>query len=218
MGKASRKKQNQRNNSTMKPVYWHGGRGELQVGDTLIPGNNFDDALSSWHNVIAEDKDVDSPQWVFFTTDRDMAYDYAREVERKMPGATGSVYRVAPAGTPNPDPDYHYGFPGLSWRSRRAQILAVDQVGVRLSDPIGSGHLYQTWDDGSRMYTDSGHAEPTIQAKALGFTSADLVHLGVHPHWSEINAALAKLVEETYPNRTEAQLREIARTNGFLEP
>lgn len=214
MGKVSRRKRRDRSEGQL--VFWHGGRGGLTVGDTLKPGKYFDDAFGHWRSLLPQDKDADSPEWVFITTDRELAYDFAREVERKLPGSTGSVYRVAPSGALNADPDFQ-GHVGLSYRCRRAQIVAVEQTGVLESDPLGSGHTYQTWDDGSRMYTDAGTAEPNRRSKALGFTSQDYLHLGIRPHWTEVNQASIQLVRERFPGAPDLELRAIATANGYVD-
>ena len=49
----------------------------------------------------------------------------------------------------------------MSLRCSRAEVLAVEQVGITAATPpTNAAYQYMTWDDGERLYDKDGYARP----------------------------------------------------------
>jgi hypothetical protein len=153
--------------------FWHGGRTGRSPGEVLVPGNLIPDYAEFLNLIPTDHKKELGINWVYVTTDRDLAFDYAVRFADRFGSA--SLYEVAPAGILHPDPDYP-NVEGLSHRVRRATVVTVEQT-LDQSAPYantGAGQRYMTWDDGTPMYDSNLFPLPNLLQRELGVTALDL--------------------------------------------
>jgi len=198
MGKAQarkRERQQQRTASAAR-TYWHGGPAGLNPGDRLLsPAITGYTSIPDAYTTALGPFDVGRRNRVYFTVDRQMARGHAAAAGIRE--GSGSLYRVQPDGEVEHDPDFP---PGISWCSRSALILAVDELEVTMTDQqIGQALCrYNTWDDGSRMYDDAGRIQLSPQMRDLGIRQHTLDTL--FPAWVDYAAVLTKL-SRRFPTR-----------------
>lgn len=199
VGKGSRLRKQEA--TRKETVYWHGGAPGRVVGEELIPGDQVPgyvhlDALTQ------EDLAEYRPDFVYVTTDRDLAHDFA--VKHVQLDGAAALYRVVPLDKPTHDPDYPAG---VSFRCTAAKVTAVE------SDPFsdstrltGAALRYTTWDDNSRMYDESGYPLPNKLQRHFGVTPEHLRHLGYGAEFPDIHQRCAQVVMELNPGITQADL------------
>ncbi|MFJ3957062.1 hypothetical protein [Arthrobacter sp. NPDC090010] len=187
------------------PDLFHGGRAGLRAGDILIPGLEQPDMGLQW--LPAAFLEEYSPEWVYVTTDIDLARDYAgvrAQIERLWSGA---LYKVAIIGPQTEDPDYPTG---ISYRCYRAKILNVLDEDVPPSISVtGAALNYQTWDDGSPLYDHEGYPLPNQVGQFLGVTAEDLRDLGYGARFRFIERRQAQLIHRTFPGMNQAKMNEL---------
>lgn len=178
-----------------------------------MPGNRvpgYREILQASHQELVREI---APSWVYVTTEKDLAIDYAALQGRLFGG--GTVYRVDPLESLVEDPDYAH-VPGVSYRVSRARVIEVHEsfdASVEYS-PTGAALRYATWDDGTHMYGDDGYPAPNATQQELGVTSAALRGLGRGADFGAINALAGHIVLQLHPGITQAQIDVIRRRHG----
>ena len=145
--------------------YWHGGRAGLTPGLLLQPGAAFAANRLQLALFPQELTDGYGAEFVHFTVDRDLAFDFA--VLTAQAEGAGALYLVRPIGAPKHDPDFP---PGVSFRASGALILEVADDGITATTPeTHTAQRYQTWSDGSPIYGEDGavHASPEMRRQAI---------------------------------------------------
>ena len=158
-----------------RPLYWHGGRPGLRVGDVLTPGKASLHALRTY-----AERQAEYPPGVFVTSDRQFARGWASTYGvRHGGGQRGSLYQVQPDGELLRDPDYLIG-PAVSWHCSTAVITRVAQVAVRLTEAeeIRAVAPYTFWTDGSPQYSPDGILNLRPAHARMGITQEMLEELG----------------------------------------
>ena len=212
--KAKRRQLAQQQRELATQTFWHGGPDGLTVGDVLLPLATLlgiPETVRSDHALYTEG------EWGFVsaTTDRILARDYAAKWDRDatlevIPTYTqgqfqpqhnpwtdtrargGTLYRVAPIGRVEPDPDY----PGAGFRMRSARILEVAETGIPYRIvPSPEALHYIKWTDGSRLYDDDGLALPSPEMRAMGITAKDLAPLGYAPFYMAVQQRAVELLK-----------------------
>lgn len=190
-------------------TYWHGGSTGRSVGDELIPGAEVARRTGVGHLINKEDFQDYRPDFVYITTDRDLAIDFGILQGHVLPAA---LYRVAPIGAVQHDPDFPRG---VSFRCLRAEVLEVEMGGLDESTPLtNASYHYQTWDDGEDLYDTNGYARPSKAARHLGVTEGDLYRLGRYPDFPYINARCSEIVAARNPGLTHADVLRVRRATG----
>ena len=184
--------------------FWHGGAPGLEVGTILVPGNQVPGYSEIFAETPQEDLKALGQGWVYVTTDRGLARDFAAQ-NGTLFGA-GCLYRVQPLEGLVPDPDYAH-FPGVSYRVRRARVLAIEeQFDGTVSDPAGAALRYAMWEDGTRMYDDNGIPRPNSTHTELGVTAEDFLVLGRGASFSAIDELARRIVGQRNPGITQARI------------
>lgn len=85
---------------------------------------------------------------------------------------SSALYRVQPVEAFEVDPD----FPATGYQAKRARIIAVDEVDVKLSDIEQRRRMqpYLTWDDGRPRYNTAGRLQLSWQLAERGVTQQQL--------------------------------------------
>lgn len=183
---------------TTAAPYWHGGAPGLKVGASLLSPR---DAAAAGLPITHTPRDrpelglVSRADRVYFSTTQDFARAYAFQTEITTPSGTptgrGTLYRVAPTGPVEEDPD----FAGhrVSWCAPSAVIAEVVEIDVRMrardaTRAIGS---YATWDDGRPMYLEDGRLCLTWQMESVGLTQEAVDEI-VRP-WTPVEQALGRI-------------------------
>lgn len=210
MGKGNRKRQAKEAAANLR--YWHGGFRGRVVGDQLIPGTEVPGYGEQFAAGGAPSQWIQDyrPDFVYVTTDRDLAYDFAAYKAALGHGAT--LYRVEPMGKPIHDPDYPKG---ISFRCSGATVVDVEMDGIdHTSTLTGAAHGYMTWDDGSPVYDDEGYALPSKGLKHLGASVEDLQTLGAYTEFEQIQEFAVRLVFERHPGITIDEIRQVRKLSG----
>ncbi|AJM78075.1 hypothetical protein C5C66_09120 [Rathayibacter toxicus] len=189
-------------------TFWHGGMPGLSPGTILIPGKLVPGYAELFRNAPAEDLQILAQNWLYVTTDRDLALDYAAQTGSLLGG--GGLYRVEPFGQLVPDPDYKH-VSGISYRVKRAKVLELEQEFDHSApySPTGAALRYTMWDDGTHMYDDMGYPSPNATQAALGVTPHDLRALDRGASHIAINELASQLVSTRNPGVTQAQIDKI---------
>jgi hypothetical protein len=120
---------------------------------------------------------------VYFTTDRELARAYAQSLTVLSRGH-GSLYRVEPIGTTVRVPDYFDPAPAISFCSRCARLVGVeeDPVSPMTREEVGDAFgRYQFW-AGPEPYCDpDGTVRPGPSLRAEGWTFEAFAFL---PKWT----------------------------------
>lgn len=210
MGKGNRKRQAKEAAANLS--YWHGGFRGRVVGDQLIPGIEVPGYGGQFAAALASSEWMQDyrPDFVYVTTDRDLAYDFA--AYKAMLGHGATLYRVEPLGKPIHDPDYPKG---ISFRCSGARVVAVEAEGIDHATTLsGAAHGYMTWDDGSPVYDDEGYPLPSKGLKHLGASANDLQTLGTYTEFEEIQEFAIRLVFERNPGITIEEIRRVRKATG----
>lgn len=114
-----------------------------------------------------------SPDWVYVTTDADVATGYAsRYLQSDGQKVPGTVYEVEPLDQLRGDPDYR-AFPEVFLRCRAARIVRVVQTGISLTRTEENylERRYQVWGDPDYpVWDNDGLLIPSEQMVANGVT------------------------------------------------
>jgi hypothetical protein len=182
-------------------VYWHGGAVGRAIGDHLIPGTDVPGYSNIVTAIFATGKfDELRPDYVYITTDRNLAFDYAISWAKFGPAA--ALYRVKPLGHLEHDPDYPRG---ISHRCRSAVVLAVEPDVITAETPeTGAAFGYETWDDDSPLYDSEGYPLPNKTHQHFGVTPAHLRSLGYRADFEAIAYRCTQEMRELNPNLTPA--------------
>lgn len=157
---------------------FHGGPAGLRVGDRIVPRNQL-----ATRGVQRDPRtDPADAGRVYVSTDPDIAEAFAVA----NPGRS-SVYEVEvrPQAALELDPD----FPTLHcFSAPAATIIAVHTPHAAMSVARRVQLLAPgtAWTDGTPVYDEDGYLQPQPDARAWGFTAADLRFLGP---WRELNTA-----------------------------
>lgn len=124
---------------------WHGGAPGLEVGAWLLPPRATGYPCRS--DVRALDAGLSQityrPEFVYVTSDRDLAKGYAATWTRPTDGRVGWgwLYRVeVDEADLMPDPDL-LSSPGVSFQCRRASIAAIYEKAVQPGQPRLGRHV-----------------------------------------------------------------------------
>ncbi|MET0887792.1 MAG: NAD(+)--rifampin ADP-ribosyltransferase [Mycetocola sp.] len=193
MGKASTDKARRRQAREVaaRTTFWHGGVAGLQVGDRLLSPELTNAISVSNYDPIARKNRV------YFTTDRQLARAYASLMTEGL--GHGALYRVAPVGDTEADPD----FPAAGFQARSAFILEVEECDTLLS-PSEAGRArqpYTTWDDGRLMWDRRGQMQLNRHMEAYGLNQGHLNRL--LPLW--VTPEEASPILNDHLRRTEAR-------------
>jgi hypothetical protein len=183
--------------------FWHGGASGLAPGTMLLPGEQVPGYSDLLKRAPQEMVAVLAPNWVYVTTDRDLAIDYAAQQGSLF--GSGALYLVRPVGLLAPDPDYAH-VDGISYRLKRAEIIRLEREfdGTDSYSPTGAALRYATWDDATQMYDSHGFPLPNATQRELGVTPGDLRSLGRGAPFEAINRHAGKIVGERNPGITQA--------------
>lgn len=194
------------------PSYWHGGYPGLAIGDHIL---SPEDAARAGIQTGYTPRDpaelgrVSRTDRVYFASERDFARSFASQTEITMPSGTvisrGTLYRVEPVGPVDEDPDF--AGRGVSWCSRRATVVDVEEVDVRMRsrDATRAVGQYSEWDDGRPMYQDDGRLTLTWQMEGDGITQADVDEL-VRP-WTHHTIALERITNAAFAGKIGSRSR-----------
>lgn len=163
------------------------------------------------------------PDFVYITTDRNLAFDYAIRHARlgtllgndEFPmHKFGALYKVRPSKSVYHDPDYP---PGVSFRCTSARIISVEAEEISATATLtGAAAGYETWDDNSPMHDKEGYALPSNAQRALGVTAPALRFLGPYPDSNRVLAAIESLILQRHPGITQADINRIRITTGGM--
>jgi hypothetical protein len=211
MGKASSAKAARRlagDDPAAGREFWHGGARHLTPGTILVPGNQVPGYAEIFRDASAEVVKVLGQNWVYVTTDRDLALDFAAQNGSLF--GYGALYKVQSLGELVPDPDFAH-VPGISYRVRRARVIALEQEfdDTAEDSPTGAVLRYVMWDDGTRMYDDGGKPLPNMIQAALGVTAGDLQLLRRGAPFAAIQQLASDIVKQRNPRITQARINEI---------
>jgi hypothetical protein len=183
--------------------YWHGGASGRGVGEQLVPGTEAPGYSHVVDRMSPEDFAQQRPDYVYITSDRNFAFDYA--VSFAKFGAA-SLYRVKPLGHVEHDPDYPRG---VSFRCRAALVLAVEpDVITEETAETGAARGYETWDDGSPLYDPAGYPLPNKVQQHFGVTPAHLRSLGYGADFDLINLRSVETVRTLHPDLSPRDILE----------
>lgn len=219
LGKKDRRRRADASASTVD--YWHGGFHGLGVGDVLMPGTT----VPGYRDIISLAPDTWTaeyrPDFVYITTNRDLALDYA--IRHARLGALlgddqssnhglGALYKVRPSKGVWHDPDYP---PGVSFRCTSAKIISIEAKEISDATPLtGAAAGYETWDDKSPMHNKDGYALPSNAQRALGVTALDLRFLGPYPDSNRVRATIDSLIAQRHPGITQAEVNGVRLATG----
>ena len=212
MGKASSAKAARRALREELPAdtrqFWHGGISGRTPGTILLPGDRvpgYSDLLKAAPQEIVRDI---APSWVYITTDRDLALDYAALTGSFF--GSGELYRVRPLGVLAPDPDYAH-VDGVSYRVKRAEVTAVEEKvdGSSPYSPTGAALRYTMWDDGTPMYDFNGFPLPSASMRELGVTAQDFRSLDRGTEFDAINRFAGQIIGQRHPGITQTEVDSI---------
>jgi hypothetical protein len=101
--------------------YWHGTKASLSAGDVLLPRREHGGAPTTGPMVPGGERLPESDDWVYVTTDRNLAWAYAH-----CSGGSGDavVLLVQPLGAIHHDPEHSDHMP--VFRCRAATVQVVD--------------------------------------------------------------------------------------------
>ena len=157
------------------PLYWHGGRPGLVVGDVLVPGRANQKALTLYADQLA-----DYAEGAFITDNRQFARAWASSYPVRQGGtARGTLYQVRPEGELSRDPDYLHGAE-VSWYCPRAVVVRVAEQNVSLSETeeVRAVGPFAFWEDGTPQYTADGYLTFHPDHAKTGVTPEMLPKLG----------------------------------------
>lgn len=154
-------------------TFWHGGAPGLQAGEVLLTAHaalmaGRTDTAHSLQKGYA-DGTTDSRR-VYFTTDREMARGYCG-LYKVDDDVAGSLYRVAPIGPVQVDPDFDGR--NVSWCAPGARIIEVEEEQVDV-DEFGAMERigpYMAWENGDPIYSPFGHFLPSPEMGQFGITA-----------------------------------------------
>lgn len=191
----------ERKRQRLETTYWHGGPDGIATGTTLRPITEMLGISETSRFAGSQFADIDHG-YVYGTTDRSLARDYAARWDMKAAAGTvlslmgserlpahnpwkrvnrlqgGTLYRIAAIGDSFPDPDY----PEVGFRFRSARVVAVEEVDIPYSTkPAPETLHYILRDTGERVYDEDGFALVPAKGRELGITDEDLRPLGYAP-------------------------------------
>lgn len=189
-------------------TFWHGGAAGRQVGDFLIPGTEVPGYRNYLQRMSKEMLAEYRPDFVYITTEKDLAFDYAVYFSQLGPAA---LYKVVPERVEH-DPDYPSG---VSFRCSRAQVISIEEHEFSPGTPLtGASLRHQTWSDGSQLYSDDGFPLPNRAQARLGVLPEDLRGLGYNATFTDISRRITKVVEERNPGITRDAIMKVMREVG----
>lgn len=114
--------------------YWHGTKASLHRGDRLLPRREHGGVPTSGPLVPGGQRLPQSDDWVYITTDRNLAWAYAH-----CSGGTGNpvVLLVEPVGAIEQDPEHSDYMP--VYRCEAATVLVVDPRPAMTSEQAWQG-------------------------------------------------------------------------------
>jgi hypothetical protein len=168
--------------------YWHGGRRNIPVGDSIKSPHErrqqwltHERAIERIQALNGYNDDRD-PKCVYFTTDRQLARGWAALHFTHEGG--GALYRVKPMPPSSlaADPDYL----DVGFSARRALVLEVaeDDVAMDQDEANRAVNRYSVWSDLSPIYDSDGYMLPCPEHRAFGVTAESYRRLGkwfLHP-------------------------------------
>ncbi len=103
--------------------HWHGTKASLRSGDVLLPRSSHGAAPTTGPLVPSGERLAESDDWVYVTTDRNLAWAYAH-----YSGGAGEpvVLLVEPCGRIERDPEHSNHMP--VYRCRSARVVVVDTL------------------------------------------------------------------------------------------
>lgn len=197
-----------KNKNSAKPTYWHGGSAGLAVGDRLLPLAQVPSQQGLLGLRPLRHADVYDPRYLYVTTDRDLALDFAIDLV-KFIGKPAALYQVRTLGSRVHDIDYPRG---ISFGCAEGAIVTgVTPVAASMAK-TGAARGYKTWSDDCPMYDAQGYALPNKLQSRLGITATDLRQLGIGPGYEEIVMLAHTLVQQRHPGLKETDIRRIEKT------
>ena len=114
--------------------YWHGTKASLQPGDLLLPRREQGGAPTAGPLVPGGERLPQSDDWVYVTTDRNLAWAYAH-----CSGGAGDamVLLVEPVGAIEQDPEHSDHMP--VYRCEAATVLVLDTRQAMTSEQAQQG-------------------------------------------------------------------------------
>lgn len=159
------------------------------------------------HLLTGKDWEDYRPDFVYITTDRNLAYDFA--VLQFELDEAAALYRVVPLTKPTHDPDFP---PGISFRCAAARVVAVEPELFSASTKVSGAAIgYATWDDHSPLYDPDGYALPNKLQRHFGVTPEHLRHLGYAANFEDIRRRCQQVLKSLNPGITQADFDRYLR-------